>query len=111
VGRTAEPKVLALVQLKRFRSILWHLPCLERIQGVIGGVPRGPSCGTPTRRDPSSMLAGLPLTQHRQRALRVAEGPRLVGRQDQRARRRVVDAGVQAGEVRVAEVAVQPEEA
>ena len=38
VGLAAEPKVLALVQ----GHFLWHFPYLERIQGVLDGVPRGP---------------------------------------------------------------------
>jgi hypothetical protein len=38
VGLTGEPKALAQVQ-ERF---LWRFPYLERVQGVLDGVPRGP---------------------------------------------------------------------
>jgi hypothetical protein len=38
VGLTVEPKVLVLVRV----HFLWHFPPLERVQGVLDGVPRGP---------------------------------------------------------------------
>jgi hypothetical protein len=38
VGLTVEPKVLALVRAR----FLWNVPYLERIQGVLDGVRRGP---------------------------------------------------------------------
>jgi hypothetical protein len=38
VGVTVEPKVLALVH----EHFLWHIPYLERVQGVINGVQMGP---------------------------------------------------------------------
>ena len=38
MGLTVEPKVLALV----YERFLWQLPYMERSQGVLGGVQRGP---------------------------------------------------------------------
>jgi hypothetical protein len=43
VGLTVEPKVLALV----YGCFLWQFPNLERIQGVLDGVRRGPAVGPP----------------------------------------------------------------
>ena len=50
-----KPKVLALVR-ERF---LWHFPYLERIQGVLDGVPRGP-VGPPGPLELAALVA-LPL--------------------------------------------------
>jgi hypothetical protein len=55
VGLTVEPKVRALVRAR----FLWHFPYLERIQGVLDGVPRG-LVGPPGPLG----LAALPATRH-----------------------------------------------
>jgi hypothetical protein len=62
-GLTAEPKVLALVQ-ERFLSILWHFPYLERIRGVLGGVPTRGSVGPPGPLE-SAALATRPPSSKR----------------------------------------------
>ena len=62
MGLTVEPKVLALV-CERF---LWQLPYMERSQGVLGGVQRGPvgPLGPPE-------LAALPCPRHIQLLLSI----------------------------------------